>query len=74
MTATIAPPSTPAAPIGRSRTRQLLGPTIRFVLLLGFLVLVFIPVYVLLVTSFKSKGEISASETWSLPSEWTMDG
>jgi glucose/mannose transport system permease protein len=74
MTTTIAPPPAPTRPIGRSRSRAMLGPTIRFVLLLGFLVLVFIPVYVLLVTSFKARGEITASETWSLPSDWTLDG
>ncbi len=75
MTATLTEPSTKApATIGSSRTRRMVGPTTRFVLLLFFLVVVFIPVYVLLVTSFKPRGEISAADTWSLPSEWTLDG
>lgn len=47
---------------------------VRYVLLVFFLMLVFIPLYVLLVTSFKTAGDISPSRAWSVPSHWTLDG
>jgi glucose/mannose transport system permease protein len=58
----------------RSPIRRAAGPTIRLVLLLGFLILVLIPVYVLLITSFKGRAEIDASKAWALPSGWTFEG
>lgn len=60
----------PAAP-GR---RIPWGPMIRFVFLLGFLLVVLIPAYVLFVTSFKPPAETTASQAWALPSNWTLDG
>ena len=74
MTATVATPPSTARRAGPSTPRRWLGPMIRVLLLLGFLFLVLIPVYVLIVTSFKARGEISASDAWSIPSEWTTDG
>jgi glucose/mannose transport system permease protein len=72
MTAVTAP-AAPPRPRARRRAGWI-GPAIRVALLVGFLVIVLIPVYVLLVTSFKARGEISASDAWSLPSDWTTDG
>jgi glucose/mannose transport system permease protein len=74
MTATVATPPATTRRTGPSQRRRWFGPTIRLILLLGFLCLVLIPVYVLIITSFKARGEISASDAWSLPSEWTIDG
>ena len=61
--------ATPAAP----RARFSVGRTARYALLLFFLLLVLIPVYVLLVTSFKGSGDAAPSRAWNLPQEWTLD-
>lgn len=45
----------------------------RLTLLLIGVVLVLIPVYVLIVTSFKTSGDASAARAWALPSEWTLE-
>jgi glucose/mannose transport system permease protein len=47
--------------------------TLRYLLLLFFLLAVLIPVYVLLVTSFKGVGEASPTRAWSWPHTWTLD-
>ena len=47
-----------------------LGTTVRYVLLFISLVLVLIPVYVLIVTSFKGSAEADPSTTWYLPEHW----
>jgi glucose/mannose transport system permease protein len=74
MTATVATPPATTRQAGPSQRRRWFGSAVRLILLLGFLCLVLIPVYVLIVTSFKARGEISAADAWSLPSEWTTDG
>jgi glucose/mannose transport system permease protein len=47
---------------------------VRLLVLLGFVVLFLIPIYVLLVTSFKPLGEAEPSRAWSLPQAWTTEG
>ena len=47
-----------------------LGTTVRYVLLFISLALVLIPVYVLIVTSFKGSAEADPSTTWYLPEHW----
>ncbi|MFI0443945.1 carbohydrate ABC transporter permease [Actinomadura sp. 6N118] len=47
---------------------------IRFAVLLVFVVVFLIPVYVLVVTSFKSLQEADPSTAWSLPKDWSLDG
>lgn len=47
--------------------------TLRYLLLLFFLVIVLIPVYVLFVTSFKGAGDASPARAWNLPVTWTLD-
>jgi glucose/mannose transport system permease protein len=47
--------------------------TVRYVLLLLFLLFVLIPVYVVLITSFKTSGDTTAASQWSLPKTWTLD-
>lgn len=72
--------ASPAAtrPIGSPRSRRWAGMTVRVALLVFFLFVVLIPVYVLVITSFKEKGAISAADAWALPSgwpwEWTTSG
>jgi glucose/mannose transport system permease protein len=47
--------------------------TVRYGLLLLFVIVVFIPVYVLLVTSFKPASETGVADAWSLPDAWTTE-
>jgi glucose/mannose transport system permease protein len=47
---------------------------LRFLLLLGFVALFLLPVYVLLVTSFKPLAEADPSRAWLLPATWTVEG
>ncbi|GAA0559290.1 carbohydrate ABC transporter permease [Actinomadura livida] len=58
------------APGGMSRT----GRTVRLAILLAFVVLFLIPVYVLVVTSFKPLDEADPSSAWSLPERWSTSG
>jgi len=61
--------SAPATPPSRFSAWR----TARYALLLFFLVLVLIPVYVLLVTSFKGSGDAAPARAWNLPQEWTLE-
>lgn len=75
-TTTPAPPSTPTLAPPRGRARDIApssatGRTVKYVLLLLFLVIVLMPAYVLVVTSFKSGSEIGVTGQWNLPKEWT---
>ena len=54
----------------RSPRRPGWGQTVRFILLLASVVVVLIPVYVLLVTSFKGSADADPSRTWYLPEVW----
>src|SRR5450830_485371 len=49
------------------------GRTARYALLLFFIVVVLIPVYVLIVTSFKGPGDAAATRAWNLPTAWTLE-
>lgn len=46
---------------------------LRFALLLLSCVLILIPVYVLIVTSFKGQGDATAANAWDLPSRWVAE-
>jgi glucose/mannose transport system permease protein len=57
----------------RSRRRQTQARVVKY-LALGFLaLLILLPVYVLLVASFKGAGEADPSRAWALPHVWTFD-
>lgn len=47
--------------------------TIRYLLLLLFLLIVLTPVYVVLITSFKTASDTTAAAQWSLPEIWTLE-
>ncbi|UED86224.1 carbohydrate ABC transporter permease [Streptomyces profundus] len=73
-----APPKETAGQPGRSNGGRRgkgfsLARTLRYAALLFFLLIVLIPVYVLLVTSFKGPGDASPERAWNLPSNWTLD-
>ncbi|WP_419707149.1 carbohydrate ABC transporter permease [Promicromonospora sp. NFX87] len=65
------PPSGPPPRV--SRSRYSLARTLKYAGLIFFLVVVLIPVYVLLVTSFKGTGDADPSRAWALPQLWTLD-
>lgn len=48
--------------------------TLKYGLLLLFLLLILMPAYVLFVTSFKTIGDATPSRAWDLPAEWQLDG
>ena len=56
----------------RARNRFSVARTLRHLAMLFFLLVVLIPVYVLLVTSFKGIGDASPARAWALPHTWTM--
>jgi len=56
----------------RARNRFSVARTLRYLAMLFFLLVVLIPVYVLLVTSFKGIGDASPARAWALPHTWTM--
>lgn len=75
-TSTPAPPSVGTAataerrrPVGRFSWQR----TLRYLLLLLGVLFVLIPVYVLVVTSFKGPGDASPARAWALPTLWTLD-
>ena len=49
------------------------GRTVRYVLLLLSVVLIFIPVYVLVITSFKNGSEANPLQAWFFPTTWTFE-
>ncbi|NHC13881.1 carbohydrate ABC transporter permease [Motilibacter deserti] len=72
-----APATSAAAPRPRkkkSSPRSQTARTVRFVLLVLFLLMVLLPAYVLFVTSFKPSAETSADRAWLLPQNWTTEG
>ncbi|MBT0994430.1 carbohydrate ABC transporter permease [Cellulomonas sp. DKR-3] len=65
-------PAADRAP-ARSRGGFSVGRTLKYAVLLAFLLVVLIPVYVLVVTSFKGPGDASPARAWNLPTTWTLD-
>ncbi len=51
--------------------RVIAGRTLKYFLLIFFVVIVLMPAYVLIVTSFKSGREIGVTGQWNLPTNWT---
>ena len=73
MTSTAAPiPVAPIKPLRRSYRRE--ARITKYALLAVFIVIVLMPVYVLLVTSFKGAAETDPSQAWALPHAWTLAG
>ncbi|HEV8652961.1 MAG TPA: carbohydrate ABC transporter permease [Actinomycetes bacterium] len=57
-----------------ARARRAAPQAAKLGLLLVFVVLFLIPIYVLVVTSFKPLSEADPSRAWSLPTAWTGEG
>jgi glucose/mannose transport system permease protein len=65
----------PVAPVPRMRRRRRVEANfVRYSLLALFLVIILLPLYVLIVTSFKGAGETDPSHAWTLPHMWSLDG
>ncbi len=73
-TTSAAPPATGpfAARLRRRRTKRRVGLP-KYLVLLFFAILILTPIYVLIVTSFKSSVEADPSHAWSLPDLWTFE-
>jgi glucose/mannose transport system permease protein len=50
------------------------GRTIRYALLIGFVLMILLPLYVLVVTSLKRSADVTASQAWTLPTALSVDG
>ncbi|KQW47440.1 ABC transporter permease [Nocardioides sp. Root1257] len=61
-------------PPATGRGRRALVRSLRYALLLAFVVIVLTPAYVLIVTSFKGLGDASPSRAWDLPQSWETAG
>lgn len=74
------PPTLPGDAISTSapephlpgRDNRALWRTVRYGLLILFVLVMLMPLYVLVVTSFKAGSEIGVNSQWNLPSEWTL--
>ncbi|SDC35122.1 glucose/mannose transport system permease protein [Sanguibacter gelidistatuariae] len=66
-------PIKPASGGKPSVGRFSVGRTLKYALLLFFLLVVLIPVYVLVITSFKGAGDASPARAWNLPQVWTLE-
>jgi glucose/mannose transport system permease protein len=74
---TVTSPTRAAAshqPGARARRRGRTLRILRLVVLLAFVMIFLMPVYVLVVTSFKTLGEADPSAAWSLPQHWSLEG
>jgi glucose/mannose transport system permease protein len=72
VTSTAAP--IPVAPVKRVRSRRRVHVGLmKYVLLVFFLIIILMPVYVLVITSFKGIAETDPSHAWTWPHIWTID-
>jgi len=73
MTIVTAPPPAVESLAPVSKPRRTFGPgtVIKYLLAIFFLIVVLMPLYVLVVTSFKSGSDIGVTSQWNLPSHWT---
>jgi glucose/mannose transport system permease protein len=61
-------------PGARARRRGQVIRVLRFAVLLAFVLIFLMPVYVLIVTSFKTLNEADPSTAWNLPQQWSVEG
>ena len=62
-----------AAKTRREPKQRSLGSSVRFIVLLLTAIVILLPVYVLVVTSFKAPGDATAANAWNLPTTWVLD-
>lgn len=71
--------TTPRADVAPARTprktgRQKINRTLKYALLLFFVIIILIPAYVLVITSFKGPADADPSNAWFWPTHWVTDG
>jgi len=66
------PPVETLAPKRKPRQKGGPGSIFKYLLALFFLIIVLMPMYVLIVTSFKSGADIGVTSQWNLPETWTL--
>ena len=73
MTVIATPPAAVETLAPERKVRRPFGPAsvIKYALAILFLIIVLMPLYVLIVTSFKSGSDIGVTSQWNLPSHWT---
>jgi glucose/mannose transport system permease protein len=73
VTTVTAPPPAVERLTAKRRARRPFGPgsIVKYALALFFLLIVLMPMYVLIVTSFKSGSDIGVTSQWNLPTHWT---
>ena len=62
----------PPPPLRAAADRTVLWRTVRYAILIAFVIVMLMPLYVLLVTSFKAGSEIGVNGQWTLPEHWTL--
>ncbi len=74
MTTLATPPPSVETPAPKAKPPRSFGPgsIIKYALAFLFLIIVLMPMYVLIVTSFKSGSDIGVTSQWNLPETWTM--
>jgi len=71
-TVTAPPPAVETLAAARPARRRFgPGSIVKYALALLFLIIVLMPMYVLIVTSFKAGSDIGVASQWSLPAHWT---
>lgn len=65
---------TPAKPRKRLTGGMIASRTVRYALLLIFVIVILIPLYVMVVTSFKTSADIRPTTAWNLPQHWSLGG
>jgi glucose/mannose transport system permease protein len=61
-----------SAPPAARRRGGVVGPIVKYALAIIFVLIVLMPAYVLIVTSFKAGNEIGVTGQWNLPTHWTV--
>jgi glucose/mannose transport system permease protein len=67
----------PVAPVQHGAPGTMGSPgtrTLRYAVLIVFVIIILIPLYVILVTSLKPASDVNASSAWSLPTRLSLDG
>ncbi|WP_437584113.1 carbohydrate ABC transporter permease [Paramicrobacterium sp. CJ85] len=69
----IAARTSPGGAPNSTKGKLILSRTAKYVILLFFIIVVLMPVYVLLVTSFKPPADVSPETSWGLPLRWPWE-
>jgi glucose/mannose transport system permease protein len=74
ITAALPPPQVRPPTARKLSSRDISARTVRYALLLIFVIVLLVPLYVMVVTSFKSAADIRPTTAWNLPQRLSVDG